>query len=341
MDLFTAAKEQYVSLRNRKGWIEGELKKAPAGRIAIQKRGDSYRWYVYKDQKRQYLPKKSKQEAEDLAYKLYLETELDDINQKLFALESFLKLYGARSGRAEALLEENPSIRELISPRLLALPDDLERWANEKYEKSTEHPEHLKFPTVRGELVRSKSEALISYVLVQNHIPYRYECALPLDGETFHPDFTILRPFDRKIILWEHLGLLDDIKYIFRYFMKYNRMYEKETKDVISSVIDRTTSYQKLCDYINSLSWYLDKRTSIPSTWLNCFKGAGAYYTLQNLIRTHGLVIPGCKDMTESLEAVEVVFKDIIGYKPNRRRWDILMSLLMKSVSETGFELRY
>ena len=61
MDLFTAAKEQHVSLRNRKGWIEGELKKTPAGRIAIQKRGDSYRWYVYKDQKRQYLPKKSKQ----------------------------------------------------------------------------------------------------------------------------------------------------------------------------------------------------------------------------------------------------------------------------------------
>lgn len=46
MDLFTAAKEQHVSLRNRKGWIEGELKKTPAGRIAIQKRGDSYRWYV-------------------------------------------------------------------------------------------------------------------------------------------------------------------------------------------------------------------------------------------------------------------------------------------------------
>ena len=134
---------------------------------------------------------------------------------------------------------------------------------------------------------------------------------------------------------------LDDIKYIFRHLMKYNKMYEKETKDIISSVINRTTSYQKLYDYINSLSWCLDKRTSIPSTWLNCFKGAGAYYTLQNLIRTHGLVIPGCKDMTESLEAVEVVFKDIIGYKPNRRRWDILMSLLMKSVSETEFELRY
>ena len=182
MDILSFAKEQYLSLQNRKEWIKGELKKAPAGRISIQKRGDYYRWYLYKDQKRQYLPKRNRQEAEDLAYKLYLETELEDINLKLFALESFLKLYGSRSGRAETLLEENPAIRELISPRLLAMPDDLERWANEKYEKSTKHPEHLKFPTVRGELVRSKSEALISYVLVQNHIPYRYECALPING---------------------------------------------------------------------------------------------------------------------------------------------------------------
>ena len=223
MDLLTFAKEQYLSLQNRKEWIEGELKKAPAGRISIQKRGDYYRWYLYKDQKRQYLPKKNKQEAEDLAYKLYLETELEDVDQKLFALESFLNLYGSRSDRAETLLEENPAIRELISPRLMAMPDDLERWANEKYEKSTKHPEHLKFPTVRGEMVRSKSEALISYVLVQNHIPYRYECALPVNGETFHPDFTILRPFDRKIILWEHLGLLDQIPYINRTTSRLNK----------------------------------------------------------------------------------------------------------------------
>ena len=223
MDLLTAAKEQYIALQNRKGWIAGELKKAPAGKISIQRRGDYYRWYLYKDQKRQYLPKRNKQEAEDLAYKLYLETELEDIDQKLLALESFLKTYGARSGRTETLLEKKPAIRELLSPRLMSLPDDLERWADEEYEKSTDHPEHLKFPTVRGEMVRSKSEALISYVLVQNHIPYRYECVLRLNGETFHPDFTILRPFDRKIILWEHLGLLDEIPYINRTTYKLNR----------------------------------------------------------------------------------------------------------------------
>ena len=222
MDLLSFAKEQYLSLQNQKKWIEGELKKSPAGCIRIQKRGNACRWYLYKDQKYQYIPKKNKQEAEDLAYKLYLETELEDIDQKLLALESFLKMYDSRSGRTEALFEKTPAIRELISPRLLAFPDDLERWANEDYEKSTKHPEHLIFPTVRGEMVRSKSEALISYVLAKNHIPYRYECALPLNREKFHPDFTILRPFDKKIIIWEHLGLLDDPSYINRTTRKLN-----------------------------------------------------------------------------------------------------------------------
>ena len=222
MDLLTFEKEQYLSLQNQKKWIEEELRRSPAGNIRIQKRGNTCRWYLYKDQKYQYIPKKNRQEAEDLAYKLYLETELEDIDQKLLALESFLNLYDSRSGRTEALLEKTPAIRELISPRLLAFPDDLERWANEEYEKSTKHPEHLRFPTVRGEMVRTKSEALISYVLAQNHIPYRYECALPLNGEKFHPDFTILRPFDRKIIIWEHLGLLDDSSYINRTTRKLN-----------------------------------------------------------------------------------------------------------------------
>ena len=214
MDLLTFAKEQYLLLQNQKKWIEGELKKAPVGSIRIQKRGNTSRWYLYKDKKYQHIPKKNRQEAEDLAYKLYLETELEDIDQKLFALRSFLKMYGSRSGGAEALLEKTPAIRELIYPRLLALPDDLGKWANEEYEQNTEYTEFLKYPTVRGERVRSKSESQISYVLAKNHIPYRYECALPLNGIKFYPDFTIMRPFDRQIIIWEHFGLLDKPSYI-------------------------------------------------------------------------------------------------------------------------------
>lgn len=134
---------------------------------------------------------------------------------------------------------------------------------------------------------------------------------------------------------------LTDIKRIFCHFMKYNRCYSDYDTRLMTDVINSRKSYRELRDYINSLRWCIDARASIPSTWLNCFKGAGAYYTLQNLIRTHGLIIPRCKNMNESLEAIDVVFKDIIGYEPPNRRWDILMSLLMKAVNDTGFELKY
>ena len=74
---------------------------------------------------------------------------------------------------------------------------------------------------------------------------------------------------------------------------------------------------------------------------MNCFKGAGAYYTLQNIIRTHGLVIPKCKDMNESLKFVDDVFKSIIAYEPKERRWDILLSFITMAVGKTKFELKY
>ena len=134
---------------------------------------------------------------------------------------------------------------------------------------------------------------------------------------------------------------LTDLKRIFVHFMKYNRYYYNQNKEYMINGINSRKSYVELRDYINGLSWCIDANASIPSTWLNCFKGAGAYYTLQNLVRTHGLILPKCKDMNDSLEAVEVVFKDIIGYEPYHRRWDILMSLLMKAVNDTGFELKY
>ena len=63
-------------------------------------------------------------------------------------------------------------------------------------------------------MVRSKSEAFIANELSARGIPFRYECLLDIDGATYYPDFTIMRPFDRKIIIWEHFGLLDKPSYI-------------------------------------------------------------------------------------------------------------------------------
>lgn len=134
---------------------------------------------------------------------------------------------------------------------------------------------------------------------------------------------------------------LDDLKSIFHDLVDY-QTYDLSGRDERKNRIMNCTSYQELLNTITGMHWRFSyKRTSKPRAWLNCFKGAGAYYTLQNLVRTHGLVLTKCKDMKESLELIDVVYKDIIGYTPRERRWDILMSVLTKAVIESNFEFKY
>jgi ATP-dependent exoDNAse (exonuclease V), alpha subunit - helicase superfamily I member len=74
--------------------------------------------------------------------------------------------------------------------------------------------EHLVHRTIRGELVRSKSELVIANLLHAAGIEYHYE--RPYSGTllpgTVHPDFTIIDAAGDPII-WEHLGMLDQPGY--------------------------------------------------------------------------------------------------------------------------------
>lgn len=74
--------------------------------------------------------------------------------------------------------------------------------------------------TERNELVRSKSELLITSVLHARGVDYLYEEPLTVEGRRLLPDFTI-RPADRDITFyWEHLGLLGDPGYARRWEAK-------------------------------------------------------------------------------------------------------------------------
>lgn len=82
-------------------------------------------------------------------------------------------------------------------------------------------PEGLIHRTERGEKVRSKSEAIIANILYNLGLDYRYE--YPIEGQTQlgirRPDFVFFKQ-DRKVCLWEHLGMLGDPDYRSRWQMK-------------------------------------------------------------------------------------------------------------------------
>lgn len=87
------------------------------------------------------------------------------------------------------------------------------KWGNMPYRKYKGFPEGLKHKTLKGEKVRSKSEALIANMLFVKNIEYHYEEEIDVGGRTIPPDFRIYVKSQNKFKLLEHLGLLVKEKY--------------------------------------------------------------------------------------------------------------------------------
>ena len=80
---------------------------------------------------------------------------------------------------------------------------------------------HVLHIAANGVVVKSKNEVIIAGIL-DDIAPGRWAYETPLkgaDGRMVYPDFTIHRP-DGAVVLWEHLGLMDDIDYARKWNLK-------------------------------------------------------------------------------------------------------------------------
>ena len=69
-------------------------------------------------------------------------------------------------------------------------------------------------PTAYGHLTRSKSEEKWCDILAAESLLYRYDSGLRLaSGRTVYPDFMVLHPRERRLVLIEHFGLMDSPGY--------------------------------------------------------------------------------------------------------------------------------
>lgn len=75
------------------------------------------------------------------------------------------------------------------------------------------YEERLVHKTVRGELVRSKSEVIIANALHYHNLDYVYEPELILEDKVKRPDFKIVDDDTGEEWYWEHCGMMDDPKY--------------------------------------------------------------------------------------------------------------------------------
>ena len=192
------------------------IKSLPEGRINIKKRNQTVYYYKVVDHKERLLKRTEKKIAEDIIQKKYLKAVYKAAENESVLLKEIQKRYPAVVAEDvfESLSEERKS---MVNPIIPTDEQFIKRWLESPYTHKPISDDVPFFKTMNGERVRSKSEVIIADRLSLSGVPYKYECPLVLqiDDEliTIHPDFTLLRMSDRKVLYFEHCGMTDDPNY--------------------------------------------------------------------------------------------------------------------------------
>ncbi len=212
----------------------------PEGRLTYFKSKKHYKYFRSDGHTRCYIPVADRELARQLAWKKYWSCMREDLEQEKWAVDAYIKRKAGKKKRVEELIENDKGCMALLGEGVKTKNQVIEAWMQEPYETNREFPEALKHKTIAGHKVRSKSEAMITAYLYRNQIPYRYECALTLDGVTLYPDFTIKHPKTGQIYYWEHFGKMDDERYI----RKTQRKFQTYTSNGIIPTIQLITTYE-------------------------------------------------------------------------------------------------
>ena len=220
--LYNYLLEEQERLLRKMQSVENQIKTLPTGTLDCVNSGKYVSWFRYDEKQKQthYIKKKDRALAEQLAAKKYLKELKKELQQENEAIEMYIQKSGKNSNQSEHLLEDDSLYKELLISHFKTYSQQIENWINEPFEQSKEYPEQLKIHTRSGNIVRSKSESIIDSALLQKHIPFRYECKLDLGECFYYPDFTILNQKMNQIMYWEHLGKMDDSKYVIKNIAK-------------------------------------------------------------------------------------------------------------------------
>lgn len=197
----------------RRNYLQAEIpklrrtiEKYPPGELVIYEQNGYTKWQIYgadKSGEMQYVKKKDQAKAEMMTQKKIDCLRLQDLENELLCIDQYL------ATRCEpdwsSIFGDGSHYKELIPKK--------SDWEYQPYRKKQGFQDSKYTPAPKGELVRSKSEAMIAYCLYENGIPYHYEEEYELFDILIAPDFTIKHPKTGELFIWEHFGKAEQKKY--------------------------------------------------------------------------------------------------------------------------------
>ena len=195
----------------------------PAGHLKCCKHGDRMDYYIVKTEcgrrTAKYIRKGDHKCAEDLAIRDHCIRKRSILKENLRLLDYVLDSYD-QFPDITASKQMNPDHLVLINDRLHSQSPAARKWKDAEYEKGPLHPEGLIYRTMSGVKVRSKSEVIIADQLFGRGIPFRYESLITVNGQDYHPDFTVYDDQTAGVVIWEHFGLMSIGSYRLNAFKK-------------------------------------------------------------------------------------------------------------------------
>ena len=199
------------------------------GRLRISRSGNKTNYFHvmdFSDRQGKYIRKKEMKLASMLAQKTYENQMLVLLENEINYLNDIVTAYPAKT--FDTYLDSLPKARQaLITPVWLSDEEYTKQWLAQPYKRLgfSQH-DTSEFITNAGIRVRSKSEVTIANELEKYGLPFLIELPLYLEGLGWiNPDFAILIARLRKVIIWEHHGMLDDRDYRENNFLKKNAAY--------------------------------------------------------------------------------------------------------------------
>ncbi len=191
-----------------------ELKTLPEGKLTVNRNGAKAYYSKIESGKKTYLGTAANENVKALQRRRFLEKSIQRIDCNLKLMNQYMRQYQPIDRLS--VLQALPSAYHDTEDLRLSAGD----WEQEPYDKSTQYPEWLTHQTLKGELVRTKSEALVANLLYNKGIPYHYEENLKLPEGVIAPDFKIVVRSENRFKLLEHCGLLGSDKYVRRFNWK-------------------------------------------------------------------------------------------------------------------------
>ena len=217
-NIYEQVKTYAEQLQNRTEELSRILSESPKGNLEAVNRHDkvffAIRWTEDGKRNIKYIKKEQANLAAKYARKYFSKKLLPKLLRNLKAAEYFLKIH-SKTDEYDIAEKITPEILDFCSDLYISRVQLINDWKNSKGPDTPTIGAQPSVTTINGELVRSKSEAIIANALYSHNIVYQYERPLYFESRyyTIFPDFTVFNPDLGAEIYWEHFGMMDDPDY--------------------------------------------------------------------------------------------------------------------------------